>query len=93
VWWAAPIIAGMGAIVFAAALMLTTAVAAGWLADRRGYSFVLFAFLGLFFPIAGLIVALVLPAKHADATALNNSVAPPQTPPNTVSVFPPNVNV
>jgi hypothetical protein len=83
----------MGAVLFAAALMLTTSVTAGWLADRRGYSFVLFAILGLFFPIVGLIVALVLPTKHTDATALNNSVVQPQPTPNTAPVFPPNVNV
>jgi MFS family permease len=39
------------------------AVLTGWLAERKGYSFPLFAFLGLFLGIFALIIAAVMPAK------------------------------
>jgi cytochrome c oxidase assembly factor CtaG len=44
-------------------LAVVFAVLSGWLADRKGYSFPLFAFLGFFLgPITALIAA-VMPSK------------------------------
>jgi hypothetical protein len=40
-----------------------SASAAGAIADRKGYNFVLFAVIGLFLGIIGLLIALVLPKK------------------------------
>lgn len=39
------------------------AILSGWLAERKGYSFALFAFLGLFLGILGVLVAAIVPAK------------------------------
>lgn len=44
-------------------LAVVFAVLSGWLADRKGYSFSLFAFLGFFLGPIGVIVAAVMPSK------------------------------
>jgi hypothetical protein len=50
-------------IVFALAIGIGFAVGTGTIADRKGYNFVLFAFLGLFFGLIAILVALILPRK------------------------------
>jgi MFS family permease len=57
-------------ITFVFGYIIGLAVLAGWLADRKGYNFVLFAILGLFLGILGVLVAAVIPKKktvEADA--------------------------
>jgi hypothetical protein len=44
-------------------LAVVFAVLSGWLADRKGYSFPLFAFLGFFLGPIAVIVAAVMPSK------------------------------
>ena len=41
------------------------AVLSGWLADRKGYSFPLFAFIGLLLGPFAVIIAAVMPPKRA----------------------------
>jgi MFS family permease len=54
------------AIVFMFALAFSAFV--GWLADRKGRSFVGWALVALFFHLLALLIVLVLPSKkHADA--------------------------
>jgi hypothetical protein len=43
--------------------MLGFGFGSGAIADRKGYNFVLFAVIGLFLGIIGLLIALVLPKK------------------------------
>jgi MFS family permease len=50
-------------IMFVFAYIVGLAVLAGWLADRKGYNFVLFAILALFLGILGVLVAAVIPKK------------------------------
>ena len=50
-------------ILFALLVMLGFGVGSGMLADRKGYNFVLFAIIGLFLGIIGLLIAAVLPKK------------------------------
>jgi MFS family permease len=50
---------------FVFAYIVGLAVLAGWLADRKGYNFVLFAILALFLGILGVLVAAVIPKKKA----------------------------
>jgi MFS family permease len=40
------------------------ALLSGWLADRKGYSFPLFAFLGFFLGPVALIISAVMPSKR-----------------------------
>jgi MFS family permease len=49
------------AFVFVYIVRLT--VLAGWLADRKGYNFILFAILALFLGIFAVLIAAVLPKK------------------------------
>jgi MFS family permease len=42
------------------------AVLSGWLADRKGYSFPLFAFLGFFLGPITVLIAAVMPSKKLD---------------------------
>lgn len=61
-------ILGMNVSAFAIlALCLALAYVTGRVADGKGYSYPLFALLGLLFPLIGLIVALVLPDKNASS--------------------------
>jgi hypothetical protein len=50
-------------IIFTLLVMLGFGVGSGMLADRKGYNFVLFAIIGLFLGIIGLLIAAVLPKK------------------------------
>jgi MFS family permease len=50
-------------VAFVFAYMAGLTVLAGWLADRKGYSFVLFAVLGLFLGIFAVLIAAVMPSK------------------------------
>ncbi len=52
-------------IVFAFAVMVGFAVGSDRIAERKGYSFTLFAFLGLFLGILAIIVAALIPRKKA----------------------------
>ena len=44
-------------------LAIVFALLSGWLADRKGYSFPLFAFLGFFLGPITLLIAAVMPSK------------------------------
>jgi hypothetical protein len=46
-------------------LMIGCALLSGSLAHKKGYSYPLFAFLGLFFTVFTLIVVLAMPAKES----------------------------
>jgi MFS family permease len=46
------------------ALTLGFALLSGWLADRKGYSFPLFAFIGLLLGPFAVIIAAVMPPKR-----------------------------
>ncbi len=50
-------------IIFSLLVMLGFGFGSGAIADRKGYNFVLFAIIGLFLGIIGLLIALVLPKK------------------------------
>jgi MFS family permease len=57
----------LAAFVFAYMAGLT--VLAGWLADRKGYNFVLFAVLALFLGIFAVLIAAILPKKKTAQAA------------------------
>jgi MFS family permease len=50
-------------VAFVFAYMAGLTVLAGWLADRKGYNFVLFATLALFLGIFTVLIAAVLPKR------------------------------
>lgn len=50
-------------VAFVFAYMAGLTVLAGWLADRKGYNFVLFAILALFLGIFAVLIAAVLPKR------------------------------
>jgi MFS family permease len=50
-------------IILAFAYITGVTVLAGWLADRKGYSFLLFAILGLFLGVLAVLVAAIIPKK------------------------------
>jgi Na+/H+ antiporter NhaA len=47
------------------ALEIASALLSGWLADRKGYSFPLFGFIGLLLGPFAVIIAAVMPPKRA----------------------------
>lgn len=51
------------------ATIIVSAVASGTIASKKGYSYNLFAVLGLFLPIIGPIVAALVKDKNADNSA------------------------
>ena len=54
-------------ILFAFVYITGVTVLAGWLADRKGYNFVLFAILGLFLGVLAVLVAAILPKRETAA--------------------------
>ena len=51
-------------ILFTFAYITGVTVLAGWLADRKGYNFLLFAILGLFLGVLAVLVAAIIPKKR-----------------------------
>ena len=55
----------MGPILFAFTVMIAFTVGTGYIAERKGHSFALWAAIGFFTGILGLLIALIIPAKTA----------------------------
>jgi len=52
---------------FVIAVLLTFAVLTGWIANRKGRSFVGWAVVGLFFHLLGMLLVALLPSKRRPA--------------------------
>ena len=72
----------MGVIIFAFVWMVLFVVGTGYIAERKGHSFAMFAVLGLFLGFIGILIAIFIPRKQpANTPGDGDGDQPPYWPP------------